>query len=47
MSQVVDFSIVIKWTALDEMFQGSPFFQNYEINLQEEVLGDGSYSICR
>ncbi|XP_047108587.1 ribosomal protein S6 kinase alpha-5-like isoform X1 [Schistocerca piceifrons] len=25
----------------------SPFFENYEINLTEGILGDGSFSVCR
>lgn len=29
-------------------FQNSPFFQNYDINLERDgLLGDGSFSICR
>ena len=27
--------------------QNSPFFQRYEINLKEAILGDGSFSVCR
>lgn len=27
--------------------QDSPFFQNYELNLKEGILGDGSFSVCR
>lgn len=27
--------------------QSSPFFQNYELKLDEKILGDGSFSICR
>ena len=27
--------------------QNSPFFQIYEINLREEILGDGTFSVCR
>ncbi|KAK6622713.1 hypothetical protein RUM43_008556 [Polyplax serrata] len=30
-----------------EKFKDSPFFQNYEINLKEGILGDGSFSVCR
>ena len=32
---------------LASQFKNSPFFQNYEINLHEEILGDGSFSVCR
>ncbi|KAK7869906.1 hypothetical protein R5R35_013702 [Gryllus longicercus] len=28
-------------------FKESPFFQNYDINLKEGILGDGSFSVCR
>nr|CAD7265487.1 unnamed protein product [Timema shepardi] len=28
-------------------FKESQFFQNYEINLREGILGDGSFSVCR
>ncbi|KAJ4441201.1 hypothetical protein ANN_11052 [Periplaneta americana] len=28
-------------------FKDSQFFQNYELNLKEEILGDGSFSVCR
>ncbi|XP_066585030.1 ribosomal protein S6 kinase alpha-5-like isoform X2 [Prorops nasuta] len=28
-------------------FQESSFFQNYDFDLREEALGDGSYSVCR
>ena len=28
-------------------FQNSPFFQRYEIDLKEAILGDGSFSVCR
>lgn len=27
--------------------QDSPFFQQYEIDLREGILGDGTYSVCR
>jgi len=27
--------------------QDSPFFQNYDLNLKEGILGDGSFSVCR
>jgi len=27
--------------------QDSPFFQSYELNLKEGILGDGSFSVCR
>ncbi|EEB18286.1 Ribosomal protein S6 kinase alpha-5, putative [Pediculus humanus corporis] len=30
-----------------EKFKDSPFFQNYDINLKEGILGDGSFSVCR
>jgi len=29
------------------LFQGSQFFQNYEMDLRIPHLGDGSFSICR
>ncbi|CAH1791260.1 unnamed protein product [Owenia fusiformis] len=32
---------------LAHQFKNSPFFQNYEINLKETMLGGGSFSICR
>jgi ribosomal protein S6 kinase alpha-5 len=32
---------------LASQFKNSPFFQNYVINLQESILGDGTFSICR
>ena len=32
---------------LAAQFKNSPFFQNYEINLHEEILGDGTFSVCR
>ncbi len=28
-------------------FQNSPFFQTYDINLNEGILGDGTFSVCR
>ncbi|XP_076066239.1 ribosomal protein S6 kinase alpha-5-like isoform X2 [Oratosquilla oratoria] len=28
-------------------FKNSPFFQNYEVDLRERILGDGSFSVCR
>ncbi|XP_067007640.1 ribosomal protein S6 kinase alpha-5 [Anabrus simplex] len=28
-------------------FKESPFFENYDINLKEGILGDGSFSVCR
>ncbi|XP_063853635.1 LOW QUALITY PROTEIN: ribosomal protein S6 kinase alpha-5-like [Scylla paramamosain] len=28
-------------------FKDSPFFQKYELNLRDNVLGDGSFSVCR
>jgi len=28
-------------------FKDSPFFQNYDLNLKEGILGDGSFSVCR
>jgi len=27
--------------------QDSSFFQNYDLNLREGILGDGSFSVCR
>jgi hypothetical protein len=27
--------------------QKSPFFENYELDLKEGILGDGSFSVCR
>lgn len=27
--------------------QNSPFFQTYDINLNEGILGDGTFSVCR
>lgn len=32
---------------LANRFGSSIFFQKYEINLSEEILGDGTYSVCR
>lgn len=29
------------------IFQDSPFFQQYELDLRENILGDGSFSVCR
>ena len=29
------------------LFQNSPFFARYDLALQEDVLGDGSFSVCR
>ena len=29
------------------ILQNSPFFQRYDINLKEAILGDGSFSVCR
>lgn len=29
------------------VLQDSPFFQQYEIDLREGILGDGTYSVCR
>ena len=29
------------------LLQNSPFFQMYDINLNEGILGDGTFSICR
>ncbi|XP_063871158.1 ribosomal protein S6 kinase alpha-5-like isoform X1 [Scylla paramamosain] len=28
-------------------FKDSPFFQKYELNLRDNILGDGSFSVCR
>ena len=28
-------------------FQKSPFFDRYDVSLQEDYLGDGSFSFCR
>ena len=28
-------------------FQDSPFFQQYELDLRDNILGDGSFSVCR
>ncbi|XP_064621307.1 ribosomal protein S6 kinase alpha-5-like isoform X2 [Lineus longissimus] len=33
--------------AIASHFKNSPFFQNYEINIREGILGDGSFSVCR
>ncbi|XP_064600008.1 LOW QUALITY PROTEIN: ribosomal protein S6 kinase alpha-5-like [Liolophura sinensis] len=30
-----------------KVFKNSPFFQNYELDLRDGMLGDGSFSICR
>ena len=27
--------------------QNSPFFQRYDLDLKESILGDGSFSVCR
>ena len=27
--------------------QNSPFFQRYDVDLKEAILGDGSFSVCR
>ena len=27
--------------------QNSPFFQRYDIDLKDSILGDGSFSVCR
>lgn len=29
------------------VFQDSSFFQNYELKLDEKMLGDGTFSVCR
>ena len=29
------------------ILQKSPFFQQYELDLREKILGDGSFSVCR
>uniref|UniRef100_A0A672K3B9 Ribosomal protein S6 kinase n=1 Tax=Sinocyclocheilus grahami TaxID=75366 RepID=A0A672K3B9_SINGR len=31
----------------DRIFQDSPFYMNYEMDLRESALGEGSFSICR
>uniref|UniRef100_A0A672SXJ5 Ribosomal protein S6 kinase n=1 Tax=Sinocyclocheilus grahami TaxID=75366 RepID=A0A672SXJ5_SINGR len=31
----------------DRIFQDSPFYINYEMDLRENALGEGSFSICR
>uniref|UniRef100_A0AAZ3RXQ4 Ribosomal protein S6 kinase n=1 Tax=Oncorhynchus tshawytscha TaxID=74940 RepID=A0AAZ3RXQ4_ONCTS len=31
----------------DRIFQDSPFYVNYEMNLKDNALGEGSFSICR
>uniref|UniRef100_A0A8C7S687 Ribosomal protein S6 kinase n=1 Tax=Oncorhynchus mykiss TaxID=8022 RepID=A0A8C7S687_ONCMY len=31
----------------DRIFQDSPFYMNYEMNLKDNALGEGSFSICR
>uniref|UniRef100_A0AAY3ZTR1 Ribosomal protein S6 kinase n=1 Tax=Denticeps clupeoides TaxID=299321 RepID=A0AAY3ZTR1_9TELE len=31
----------------DRIFQDSPFYMNYELDLKENALGEGSFSICR
>ena len=32
---------------LASQFKNSPFFQNYDINLRDGILGDGTFSVCR
>ena len=29
------------------ILQNSPFFQRYDIDLKDSILGDGSFSVCR
>uniref|UniRef100_A0A8D0CIP5 Ribosomal protein S6 kinase n=1 Tax=Scleropages formosus TaxID=113540 RepID=A0A8D0CIP5_SCLFO len=31
----------------DRIFQDSPFYMNYELDLKDSALGEGSFSICR
>uniref|UniRef100_A0A674EL53 Ribosomal protein S6 kinase n=1 Tax=Salmo trutta TaxID=8032 RepID=A0A674EL53_SALTR len=31
----------------DRIFQDSPFYMNYEMDLKDNALGEGSFSICR
>uniref|UniRef100_A0A8C6VFQ4 Ribosomal protein S6 kinase n=1 Tax=Naja naja TaxID=35670 RepID=A0A8C6VFQ4_NAJNA len=33
--------------AADKLFQDSPFYLHYELDLKEKPLGEGSFSICR
>ena len=33
--------------SLASQFMNSPFFQNYDIDLKEGILGDGTFSVCR
>lgn len=32
---------------IESRLNNSPFFQEFDVNLSEEILGDGSFSICR
>ena len=44
---ILCFDVAIEVYLYFYVFQNSPFFQSYDIDLSEKPLGDGSFSICR